>query len=50
MLLKLRADAKRSQGNRFSLRSFHDTILGFGGLTLPLQREALLGEAGVVLD
>ena len=32
MLLKLRADYKQAQGGRFSLRTFHDTVLGHGGL------------------
>jgi uncharacterized protein (DUF885 family) len=43
MLLKLRADYKQAQGGRFSLRTFHDTVLGHGGLPLPLQGQALLG-------
>lgn len=43
ILLKLRADYKQEQGARFSLRGFHDAVLGLGGLPLPLQGRALLG-------
>ncbi|HEY8549679.1 MAG TPA: DUF885 domain-containing protein [Vicinamibacterales bacterium] len=45
MLLKLRADRKRQQGAKFSLRGFHDEVLALGSLRLPLQRLALLGDA-----
>jgi len=52
MLLKLRQDVKTQQGQRFSLKAFHDSVLGLGGLRYPLQREALLGagEGGVLLE
>ena len=52
MLLKLRHDLKEKQGARFSLKAFHDNVLGLGGLRYPLQREALLGadEAGALLE
>jgi uncharacterized protein (DUF885 family) len=51
ILLKLRADYKQAQGARFTLRGFHDALLGLGGLPLPLQRHALLGAAtGVLID
>jgi uncharacterized protein (DUF885 family) len=50
MLLKLRNDYKQALGNKFSLRSFHDTVLGFGSLPLHLQRQALVGQAGTLLE
>ena len=52
MLLKLRQDVKTQQGQRFSLKAFHDGVLGLGGLRYPLQREALLGagEGGALLE
>jgi uncharacterized protein (DUF885 family) len=52
MLLKLRQDVKARQGQRFSLRGFHDNVLALGGMRFPLQREAILGseEAGALLD
>ena len=46
----MRADYKEAQGARFSLRGFHDTVLGLGGLPLHLQAQSLLGEpAGALL-
>ena len=52
MLMKLRRDVKERQGQRFSLKAFHDNVLGLGGMRFPLQREALLGreEAGGLLE
>jgi hypothetical protein len=50
-LLKLRADYKAKQGKAFSLRAFHDAFLANGGLPMPLQRKALLGEEdGAVIE
>jgi uncharacterized protein (DUF885 family) len=49
ILLKLRADYKQAQGTRFSLRTFHDTVLAQGGLPLHLQAQALLGSASRAL-
>jgi uncharacterized protein (DUF885 family) len=50
-LLKLRQDVKAQQGQRFSLKAFHDGVLGLGGLRYPQQREALLGpESGPLLE
>lgn len=43
MLLKLRADVESKQGANFSLRAFHDTVLGHGFLPLRQQRQLLLG-------
>jgi uncharacterized protein (DUF885 family) len=37
-LLRLRDDARRRHGAGFSLRMFHDAVLGFGGLPVPLIR------------
>jgi uncharacterized protein (DUF885 family) len=44
MLLKLRQDYKQQQGKSFSLRSFHDTLLGQGTAPFWLHRQLLLGE------
>jgi uncharacterized protein (DUF885 family) len=51
MLLKLRQDVKQQQGKAFSLRAFHDTLLGNGSAPVWLHRQLMLGEpAGDVLD
>jgi len=44
MLLKLRQDWKTKQGKAFSLRSFHDTLLGQGTAPFWLHRQLMLGE------
>lgn len=44
MVLKLREDYKASVGDRFSLRGFHDTLLGNGTVPLWLHRNLMLGE------
>jgi uncharacterized protein (DUF885 family) len=43
MLLKLRRDYKQQQGKAFSLRTFHDTLLGNGTAPFWLHRQLLLG-------
>ena len=51
MLLKLRRDYKEQQGAKFSLRAFHDRLLGNGTATFSAHRRLLLGEdAGDLLD
>ncbi len=45
MLLKLRADYRQAQGKAFSLRTFHDTLLGQGTAPFWAHRRLLLGEA-----
>jgi uncharacterized protein (DUF885 family) len=51
MLLKLRADCKTAQGPKFSLRGFHDAILGNGGLPLWAQRKLMLpDDRGEVIE
>ena len=45
MLLKLRQDVKQQQGKAFSLKSFHDTLLGNGTAPFWLHRELMLGSA-----
>jgi uncharacterized protein (DUF885 family) len=51
MLLKLRQDYKAQQGKAFSLRSFHDTLLGNGTAPFWLHRQLMLGsDAGDVLE
>ena len=44
MVLKLRDDYKARKGDRFSLRAFHDTLLGNGTVPLWLHRNLMLGE------
>src|SRR5204863_1042144 len=44
MVLKLREDYKAMKGDRFSLRAFHDTLLGNGTVPLWLHRNLMLGE------
>jgi uncharacterized protein (DUF885 family) len=44
MLLKLRQDYKAQQGKSFSLRGFHDTLLGNGTAPFWLHRQLMLGE------
>jgi uncharacterized protein (DUF885 family) len=43
MVLKLREDYKAAVGDRFSLRQFHDTLLGNGTVPLWLHRDLMLG-------
>jgi uncharacterized protein (DUF885 family) len=52
MLLKLRQDVKQRQGKSFSLRTFHDTLLGQGTAPFWLHRQLMLGdeETGDLLD
>jgi len=44
MLLKLREDCKARDGDAFSLRKFHDTLLRNGVAPIPVHRQLLLGE------
>ena len=44
MLLKLRDDYKAHVGAKYSLRGFHDTLLGNGTVPLWLHRALMLGE------
>jgi len=50
MLMKLRADFRARQGNAFSLRAFHDTLLGNGAMPVWAHRQLMLGESGNVLE
>ena len=50
MLMKLRADCRARQGTAFSLRSFHDTLLGNGGLPIWAHRQLMIGPGGDALD
>ena len=52
MLLKLREDYKASEGSKYSLRQFHDTLLGNGTVPLWLHRALMLGEnaTGDIID
>ena len=51
MLLKLRHDYKEQQGKAFSLRAFHDTLLGNGTAPFWLHRQLMLeGDNGDLLD
>ncbi len=44
MLLKLREDYKAHAGAKYSLRGFHDTLLGNGTVPIWLHRALMLGE------
>ena len=44
MLMKLRQDYRQQQGKAFSLKTFHDTLLGNGTAPFWLHRELMLGE------
>jgi uncharacterized protein (DUF885 family) len=46
MLLKLRQDYRQQQGKAYSLRTFHDTLLGQGTAPFWLHRELMLGADG----
>ena len=46
MLLKLREDFRQLRGKAFSLRSFHDTLLGQGTAPFWLHRLLMLGDDG----
>jgi uncharacterized protein (DUF885 family) len=51
MLLKLREDYKAERGAAFSLKTFHDTVLGNGIPTVPVHRQLMLTEPhGAALD
>jgi uncharacterized protein (DUF885 family) len=51
MLLKLRQDYKQAQGAKYSLRDFHDTLLGLGTAPFWVHRRQMLGDdAGAVLE
>ena len=51
MLLKLRRDYQEQEGARYSLRAFHDRLLGNGTATFAVHRRLLLGEhAGDLLE
>jgi uncharacterized protein (DUF885 family) len=43
MMLKLRQDCRQQQGKAFSLRNFHDTLLGHGTAPIWLHRKLMLG-------
>ena len=50
-MLKLRDDFKAARGERYSLKLFHDTVLGNGTVPLWLHRNLMLGENnGSMLD
>ena len=51
LLLKLRRDYKEQQGKAFSLKTFHDTLLGQGAVPFWMQRQLMLGDdQGDLLD
>jgi uncharacterized protein (DUF885 family) len=50
MLQKLRHDVEAKEGDKFSLRTFHDTLLKQGAAPFTLHRRLMLGDAGSVLD
>ena len=46
MLRKLRDDMQARESSGFSLKSFHDRLLGQGSLPLWLHRTLMLGDTG----
>jgi uncharacterized protein (DUF885 family) len=51
MILKMREDYKTQAGNAYSLRRFHDELLGSGTVPVWLHRSLLLGEQnGTLLE
>ena len=50
MLLKLRADCEATQGNKFSLKEFHDRLLGQGALPFWMHRQLMLDTSGSLLE
>jgi hypothetical protein len=46
MLLKLREDCRAQQGDAFSLKAFHDTLLRNGLATFSVHRQLMLKDAG----
>lgn len=50
MLQKLRRDVEAAEGDRFSLRTFHDALLKQGNAPFPVHRALMLGHAGSVLE
>jgi uncharacterized protein (DUF885 family) len=46
MLLKLRDDLKAREGARFSLKSFHDRLIGHGTVPFWMHRTLMLGDTG----
>ena len=39
---RLRALAEEELGNKFDLKAFHDRVVGFGGITLPMLHASIL--------
>jgi uncharacterized protein (DUF885 family) len=51
MILKLRADCEAQEGAAFTLRGFHDRLLGNGLAPLTAHRRLMLGpESGEVIE
>jgi len=44
MMLKLREDYKALVGDQYSLKQFHDTVLGNGVATFQVHRQLMLGD------
>jgi len=45
-ILELREEVKKKLGDKFSLKKFHDALLGHGSPAIPLIRERVLAELG----
>ncbi len=48
LIKKLRDDYKKQQGEDFSLRKFHDELLGLGSAPITLLREIMLKDSNIV--
>lgn len=44
MLYKLREDYEKQEGDNYSLKKFHDTVLSYGSPPVPLLREIILND------
>ncbi len=44
LILKLREDYKQKQGSNYSLQEFHDRLLSYGAIPLPLVRKMMLND------
>ena len=44
-ILEMRAQRRRTQGPAFTLRAFHDELLGYGSIPVPLVSRLMLAEA-----
>ena len=44
-ILEMRRQRRRTQGPAFTLRAFHDELLGYGSMPVPLVSRLMLAES-----